>query len=98
MTRPVQANPQDRYSPGYAAAWAAWVAAFAIIEAKAVHDDSLHPADHVKRTLSSTMRRVCAWDTHTDHPLAVPFGKLRRLSFLTGMAWFPWHITKPGSV
>lgn len=87
-----QPNPRDRLS-GYAVGWGAWVGAFAVLEAYALHQDAKHP-DRVKRTLSSNIRYVFATDSVTGIPLDVKFGKLRRLALITGLAWLSEHLRR----
>lgn len=89
-------NPADRGSP-YTWAWLAWIAAFAVLEAKAIHDDVSSP-DRVKRTLSSNLRWWFATDSITGIPVNVKFGKLRRLALICGMAWFAKHVERNGAV
>jgi hypothetical protein len=93
---PVAPHPADR-ATAYTYAWIAWIAAFAVLEARAIRQDGLSP-DRAKRTLSSNLRWWTAWDTITGQPLDVPGGRLRRLAFIASEAWFNWHITKPGSM
>lgn len=90
------ANPRDR-ATGYTAAWLLWIAAFAVLEARALHDDQASP-DRAKRTLSSNLRWWFATDSVTGVPVDAPHGKLRRLALICGMAWFAKHIQQNGVV
>lgn len=98
VQRAYQPDPRDRLS-GYAAAWLLWVAAFAVIEGIALHQDAKH-RDRVKRTLSSNLRYVFATDSLTGVPLDVPAGKLRRLALgvALGPGWLPQHLGRQGVV
>lgn len=89
-------DPRDRAS-GYTWAWVAWIAAFAVLEGKALRDDARSP-DRVKRTLSSNLRWWFATDSVTGVPVDAPHGKLRRLALITGLAWFSKHIERNGVV
>lgn len=91
-------DPQDRLS-GFTVAWLLWVAAFAVLEGYALRQDAIH-GDRVKRTLSSNLRFIFATDSVTGVPLAVPFGKLRRLALnvALGPGWLPSHLGRQGVV
>jgi hypothetical protein len=94
--KPVAPNPADRAS-GYTAAWLLWIAAFFVLEFKALHDDANSP-DRVKRTLSSNIRWWAATDSVTGVAVDAPHGKLRRLALITALAWFGKHIERNGVV
>lgn len=94
VQRAYQPNPADRLS-GFTVAWAAWVAAFAVVEGVALHQDAKR-RDRVKRTLSSNLRAVFATDSVTGVPLDVPYGRLRRFTLSTAVNWFEHHIGREG--
>jgi hypothetical protein len=89
-------DPQDRLS-GWAVGWLAWVTAFAVLEAAAIHQDAKHD-DRVKRTLSANLRYVFATDSVTGVPLAVKHGKMRRFALTTGLNWFQHHLGRNGEM
>lgn len=96
-SRPQPPSPLDRLDWRWATVWILWGLFFVVAETLALRADAASP-DRVKRTLSSNTRYATAWDTLTGMPLEVRFGKLRRLAFVLLVAWFPIHITRPGSV
>lgn len=77
---------------GYSAYWLGWlVLGFGIPEALAIRADK-KARDHVARTLSSNTRKFTGYDSITGRRVDVRYGKLRRLAFITFMAWFTDHI------
>jgi hypothetical protein len=84
-------NPADRLS-WYSIAWAAWVTAFAILEAHALWQDARH-RDRVKRTLSANVRTIFATDS-SGLPVDVPYGKLRRTILVMATAWAVEHLKR----
>ena len=92
----IDPNPRDRGSV-YTPLWVAWIAAFAVIEAKALWDEKrAAPGNRVKRTLSSHLRYWAATDSVTGIPLNVPHGKLRPMLFASARNWFNLHIDREG--
>ena len=92
----VDPNPADRYSV-YTPLWLAWIAAFAVIEGKALYDEA-RANDRVKRTLSAHMRAWAATDSVTGIPLNVRHGKVRRLALSSALNWFSRHIAREGEM
>jgi hypothetical protein len=84
-------NPADRLS-WYSIAWAAWVTAFAILEAHAIWQDT-RTNDRVKRTLSANVRTIFATDS-SGLPVDVPYGKLRRTILVMATAWAVEHLKR----
>jgi len=95
---PTMPSPFDRFDWRWATYWAIWFfVGFGVPEWIALHQDEKYQ-DRVKRTLSSVTRFATAWDTITGLPLDVPWGRVRRLLFVILVAWFPFHIIRPGTV
>lgn len=92
----IQPDPRDQGSR-YTGLWLLWIAAFFVIEFRALHDDARSP-DKVKRTLSSNIRWWAATDSVTGIALDARYGKLRRLVLICALAWFAAHIEKNGVV
>lgn len=91
-------NPADRGS-GYTPLWLAWIAAFAVLEGKALWDEAhAEPDNRVKRTLSSHLRFWAAYDSPTGIPLNAPHGKVRRLAMSSALNWFSRHISRVGEM
>jgi hypothetical protein len=92
----VEPNPADRGSL-YTPAWVAWIVLFAILEGKALYDESkAEPGNRVKRTLSSHLRFWAAYDSPTGIPLNARLGKVRRFALSTALHWFGNHIDREG--
>jgi len=72
---------------GYTLAWAVWLAAFAVIEGKALRDN---------RKNDTLSEHVWQWFAVKDR--AAPYGQLRRATLAMGMAWLAGHFLTGGLI
>lgn len=72
---------------GYTLAWGAWIAAFAVIEAKALRDN---------RQNDTLSEHVWQWFAIRDKH--APYGQLRRAILAMGMAWLAGHFLTGGLI
>jgi len=72
---------------GYTLAWAVWLAAFAVIEGKALRDN---------RKNDTLSEHVWQWFAVKDK--GAPYGQLRRATLAMGMAWLAGHFLTGGLI